>query len=171
MNFRRPKKRDKSVMPWLAAAIAVLLVFLVLIGVGVVNNGRFRDFKENLQADVDYARNGGHFEYVMNGQPVSATFRTPDAILFALSEAGPGKPFKGGTVHTDAVPGSSGDMSVTFGNGNILYIMETEVIDGDGNSFPGILVSYVSGGKVYAYDTPQLQFSKIKAYITQFELK
>ena len=158
------KKRDRSILPWFAAAMAVLLAFFIILGIGIVNNAKFRDFKESLQADVNYVINDGSFEIVMKGKSIETDSRTPDAILYALSEAGPGKPFKGGTLHTNAVPGSINDMSITFGNGNILYIISTDIrIDGD--LLPGILVSYISNGKVYSYDTPQLQFSKLESCV------
>ena len=163
-NKEKTKKRDRSILPWFAAALAILLAFFIILGVGIVNNAKFRNFKDSLQADVNYVINGGSFELVMSGKITEAGSSTPDAILYALSEAGPGKPFKGGTLRTDAVPGSINDMSITFGNGNILYIIETDIY-ADREVLPGILVSYISNGKVYSYDTPQLQFSKIKSCI------
>ena len=158
------KKKDKSILPWLVAALALILVFVAILSMGVLNNTKFRHFKEDLQADVEYARNGGSVEYAVNGTVQPATFRTPDAILFALSEASAGKRFKGEPAE------EKNNLSVDFGNGDHILIQSVSIRDGDGNFSPGILVIYTgSNGKTYAYDTDRITMNKIKLYIDQFE--
>lgn len=163
------KKRDRSVIPLLAVALALLCLFAALIGLGIINNTLFRNFKKSLQADVEYAMDGGSLEFTVNGQIRQAGCRTPDAILFALSEAGAGKRVRSTDSYRTENHMSGNEICVAFGSGNRITICETVVRDGDGNTSPGIMVAYVSGGKTYAYDTGQIKFSKLLNYIEQFE--